>query len=250
MFSRSIGAAQLNGKPLGGSTRSLPLTLLQRHGIILNVRNAYDVASVSSWWSLIMTIPVNHFDRAKPFYPLIIGYVLQWLGLKELISRAVLGPRAIPQDAVQLGLQPEFLRWLNGPLEMRSEFTGDRIGVDVDDIAREILHEHMYLLPFLLRASGSLLILAHETTKDEPYRDTGPLWEFLRHCRNAAAHRGVFHFVHGEPRRPAVWGHLRIEASLQGLPLFKGEDGHGFLSPGDPVRLLWDVEQAYPSMRV
>src|SRR5262245_37266054 len=122
-----------------------------------------------------MTTPVNHFDRAKPFYPLIIGYSLQWLGLKELIIRAALGARDVSQEAVAKGLQPELLLKLTGPLEMRSEFNGDRIGVDADAIARELLDEGLYLLPFLLRISGSLLILAYETTKDEPYKDTGPL---------------------------------------------------------------------------
>jgi hypothetical protein len=31
--------------------------------------------------------------------------------------------------------------------------------------------------------------------------------------------------------------------------LFKDEkDGKGILSPGDPIRLLWDIEQAYPNI--
>jgi hypothetical protein len=197
-----------------------------------------------------MTPRVNHFDRAKPFYPLVVGYILQWLGLKELMIRAFLGPRGIDQEAIAKGLPLHELQKLAGPLEMRSEFSGDTINVDVDTFAREIVKEHQYLLPFFLRASGSLLILAHEITKDEPYRDEGPLWEFLRHCRNAAAHKGVFHFLNGEPKRPAIWGTLRIEASMQGTPLFKDEDGQGFISPGDPIRLLWDIEQAYPVMRV
>jgi len=195
-----------------------------------------------------MTIVENHFDRAKPFYPLIVGYISQWIGLRELILRVILSPRDLTQEAVQQGLDPELLRQLHGPLDMLSQFTGESIRVDVDKIGREIFDEHMYLLPFFVRASGNILILAHEITKNKTYSDKSPLWEFLRHCRNAAAHNGVFTFFADEPKRPAVWGHLSIEASMQGMPLFKGEDHNGFLSPGDPIKLLWDIEQANPSM--
>lgn len=197
-----------------------------------------------------MTVSINHFDRTKPFYPLVVGYVVQWLGLKELLLRAILGPRDIAWEAAKHGLQSELLEEILGPLKLRSEFSADPIVVDVETLASEIFQEHEYLLPHLVRASGSLLILAHETTKDEKYRDTGPLWEFLRHCRNAAAHSGGFHFTPGQPKRPAIWGHLRIDATLQGRPLFKGKDYQGFLSLGDPIQLLWDIEQAYPEMRL
>ncbi len=36
---------------------------------------------------------------------------------------------------------------------------------------------------------------------------------------------------------------------LQGTPLFKGLDGVGFLKPADPVLLMWDIEQAYPTLQ-
>jgi hypothetical protein len=62
------------------------------------------------------------------------------------------------------------------------------------------------------------------------------------------AHGGLFTFKGKEPCHPAEWGHFQIERTLQSTPLFKDEKGVGLLSPGDPIRLLWDIEQAYPSM--
>jgi hypothetical protein len=93
-----------------------------------------------------------------------------------------------------------------------------------------------------------MLVLAHELCKGKAAHDTGPLWEFLRHCRNAAGHGGKFNFKHGEPRRPAKWGAVEIVLGLQGSPLFKGADGVGLLGPADPILLLWDIEQAYPTL--
>jgi len=211
------------------------------------------------------TAPVNHFDRGKPFYPLVMNYLIQLLGFKELAARGLIGAREISVEDLQKATREPFdtadraavesalggLQKLLGPLELKSEFQNDRIIVDVDAIAEELIHgNHEYLLSFYIRAAANILVLAHEVTKDTSYRDTGPLWEFLRHSRNAATHNGLFHFTHGEPRRLAEWGPFRIEASLQGTSLFKDARGQGLLSPGDPIRLLWDIEQTYPNIRI
>lgn len=208
-------------------------------------------------------IPENYFDRSKPFYPLVVLYVTELVGLKDLLCRGLIGPtrfdnflssslRNIVKETQDKD-SPDFLvkiKKLQGPLELKSEFTGDSIEIDVNEIAKELVAEINYLAPYLLKSAGSLLILAHEISKDAEWHDQGPLWEFLRHLRNAAAHGGSFHFRGEEPVRLAQWGPFNIEKSLQGTPLFKNEENHGLLSPGDPVRLLWDIEQAYPRMRV
>ena len=206
----------------------------------------------------------NHFDRGKPFYPLVMNYVVQIVGFKELALRGVTGPREFADVIKQipaLGQIPpgresdaaavhDDLRKLMGPVQLRSEFLDATIDVDVDEMAREVASNSNYLAAQLMRSAGSLLILAHETNKDESWHDQGPLWEFLRHCRNGAAHGGRFHFRHGEPRRPASWGRFRITPVLEGTSIFKGFDKVGLLSPGDPVRLLWDIEEACPEMKV
>lgn len=205
------------------------------------------------------TIAPNSFDRGKPFYPLVMSFLTQMLGFKELAVRGVIGQRSISDVMSQLvgptavsdqalGSLRQSLEAVMGPLELRSEFSANRITVDVDEMAREIAQNSTYLGESLLYALGAVFILAHEMSKDKPWHDQGPLWEFLRHCRNAAAHGGRFNLLNGEPRRPAKWGPFEITPSLQAALLFKRVDGSGILSPGDPVRLLWDLEQAYPQM--
>ncbi len=207
---------------------------------------------------------VNHFDRGKPFYPLVMNYLAQLIGVKELALRGITGPEGLEELVARipaLGAVPagsdakvaevrDGLRKLGGPLQLRSEYQDSSITIDIDDIARDVVANHLYLLASTMRAAGGVLILAHELSKDAAWHDAGPLWEFLRHCRNAAAHGGSFNLLHGEPRRPASWGSFVITPQLQGTSLFKDAAGAGLLSPGDPIRLLWDIEQAYPQMSV
>ena len=209
-----------------------------------------------------MNISPNHFDRGKPFYPLVVNYIVFLAGFKDLAVRGAVGGEHLeevllktfslgnPQAATDEELRKlrENLRKLLGPLQLRSEFTGSHVAVNIDTLARELVSNVTYLSSVVMRSAGSLLILAHELTKYAPWRDRGPLWEFLRHARNAAAHGGSFNLRPNEPSRPARWGSFEIKRQLNRTPLFKDAAGLGLLSPGDPVRLLWDIEQAYPTM--
>lgn len=200
---------------------------------------------------------LNSFDRGKLFYPLIMNYLTQLIGFKELALRGVAGSASMDIILEQLGgrlkkpkEQLEDLRKplgeLAGPLQLRSESLDGNISVDIDEIAQEIANNGPYLLNFLMVSAGSVLILAHEMSSDWRGQDRSPLWEFLRHCRHAAAHGGKVSFTKDEPRRPAQWGSLVFLSALQGSPLFKQTDRNGMLSPGDPIRLLYDIEQTYP----
>lgn len=222
-----------------------------------------------------MSSPVpNYFNRSGCFYPLVTNYVVLMHGFLELASRNVvrLARGSVEASSPTGGGDPgrpflfspgrdvseeelnDFYRdparrevtRLIAPLSLRSEMQGNSIDIDADDLAEEIFDNHYYLLPWMMRAGGGLLISAWEMTKASS--DQGPTWEFLRHCRNASAHGGRFNFMKDEPRRPAAWGPFTIERSMQGTPLFKGYNGEGLLSPGDPIRLLWDIEQANPNL--
>lgn len=207
-------------------------------------------------------IAPNHFDRGKPFYPLVINYIVLLAGFKELAVRGATGGEqldAVLKRTLALGsAQPlsdaevtalrDNLRKILGPVVLRSEFTCGHISLDIEALARELVSNFTYLASVVMRSAGSLLILAHEMTKDTPWHDRGPLLEFLRHCRNASAHGGSFNLWPHEPSRPARWGEFAVTAELNSTPLFKDAAGHGLLSPGDPIRLLWDIEQAYPQM--
>lgn len=37
----------------------------------------------------MVQVPVNHFDRSKPFYPLVTHYLAQLIGFKELLLRGI-----------------------------------------------------------------------------------------------------------------------------------------------------------------
>jgi hypothetical protein len=237
---------------------------------IENTEVGFSTVSLGGWFggnTMNSTIPINHFNREKPFYPLVMNYLILLTGYKELALRGVIGPSnkdplelvkaklnassSILQEQAKVEIEKlsSQLSKLIGPLQLKSEFQGDRIEdrieIGVDFVANELVNNIGYLNSYLLMAAGNLLILAHEICKDTLFHDNGPLWEFLRHCRNAAAHSGRFIFHNNEPRRLAQWGQFQMAASLQSTPLFKGEDHVGLLSLGDPIRLLWDIEQAY-----
>jgi hypothetical protein len=190
-----------------------------------------------------------------------MNYLTLLVGFKELAIRGLLGKPSLDAaldsiggikdaSADQIDEVRTALSKLSGPLELKSEFSGNHVIFDIDEISREIAQNSSYLAEFLMRAAASVLVLAHELSKDRPWHDTAPLWEFLRHCRNAAAHGCSIHLQHGEPRRPAHWGQIQLTAQLHGTPLFKESGGSGLLSPGDVIRLLYDIECAYPQMTV
>jgi hypothetical protein len=133
-------------------------------------------------------------------------------------------------------------------LRLYSKALGGYLGASFEEASRSIASDAPLerLMRTMAVAAGDLLILAHAAT--ETYRDQGPLWEFLRHCRNAAAHGGRFNFNQAEPRRLAEWRGFRIERSMQGNPLIDTPGLRGFLDKGDPIVLLHDLETAFPKM--
>jgi hypothetical protein len=215
-------------------------------------------------------IPPLHFDRSKPFYPMVMTYVAALHGFTELLSRHLtrITVPTVPEDAtgtttgvppaqtIGKGGEKELIAFfevpnhrhvtaLLFPLKLKSESDPQPVELDVEDIAREVFDNGAYLAPWLPTAGNMLLISSHDATK--AHSNQGPLWEFFRHCRNAAAHGGRFNLLGGEPKRPASWRGLTITPALAGQPLFKGPTG-GLISPGDPIRLLWDIEQSTPGL--
>lgn len=134
------------------------------------------------------------------------------------------------------------------PLQLQGTVSGP-INVGVAEIAADFAQNGPYVAQSWSQSAISLLITAHETCKEMGYNTTDPIWEFLRHCRNAAAHGNSFHFTKREPRRPATWRGREITKDLQGTILFATEqEDSPFLMPADPVLLLWDIEQQYPGL--
>jgi len=203
------------------------------------------------------------FDRRSLFYPLITNYLILLAGFKEFGAAGLaLLIKEMPQgriqdlltDAEKRGNIDQVRRLLDTtplelyePLVMVSEQSHEKVQIDLTLTMREIAQHSSFLVQRVAPAAmGGLLIQAYESTSD--HHDRQPLWEFLRHCRNAAAHGGRFNLLHGEPHRPARWGRFSIEPTLHGTYLAARPERQGLLAPGDALRLLWDIEQAYPSI--
>ncbi len=131
-----------------------------------------------------------------------------------------------------------------GPRPLKCLTQSDGLEYSAEEIAEVCKENTASQMKALTVSGGSLLIAAYEATKDAS--DKGPVWEFLRHCRNAAAHGGCFHLASKEPSRPASWKSLTIDSELQGSPLFDILSDKGLIGLGDAVLMLWDVEQLMP----
>ncbi len=203
----------------------------------------------------------NHFNRGGAFYPIVMNYLHQLIGMKELMIRAQFGDEPIDAKLKRLlgesrktGNEEEYkklqasVKKLCGPLQLRSEQQDTHIEIETELIAQDTAENFSYLASYMLISAGQLLIVTFELIKESGHYEASPICEFLRHCRNGAAHGGKFNLRAGEPRNKAEWGKFIISADLNGSPLFRRPDGTGMLGLGDPVRLLWDIEQAYPNI--
>ena len=212
--------------------------------------------------------PKLTFDPQKPFYSPVVAYAVQVHGLLDLATRGLREEwekfRSRHQKSRLSSLEMEkmlcdeiregYSEHIKAVLQSQSapiigvQRLGSRLreGVKVDTVrlANEIFQKHQDPIEaYNKMTSGVLLIVSWEVTKSDHSQD--PLWEFHRHCRNAAAHNGDFNFRHGEPKRPAKWGALEILHTLQDTPIFSNSSGRGFIGPGDVLYLLADIEAKF-----
>lgn len=207
------------------------------------------------------------FGRNAPFYPFVISFSAAIHGLHELLSRALvdLGAATGSEDQIKeaiekIGGAKSVARFVNAsvtPLILRDlkleSSAGPNIGLDVSEIGPELYRERDYLLPYMIDAPiRSLLAGCYAATEDTERIPTHPVWEFFRHCRNAAAHGGRFHFKYNkrfkqqEPVHPAIWRGLAITTSMEGQPLVVPMNKEEpFLKPGDVLWLLADLESTF-----
>jgi hypothetical protein len=137
---------------------------------------------------------------------------------------------------LETGVTPLF-----GKQKHLAPLAGQSMKVDVNVLGHTIVKDHKRAHAYFDRMSaGALVILVWEITELEHSHD--PAWEFLRYCRNAAAHGGSFNFLHGEPRRLADWRGAQILPALQGSTLFADPPTQGSMGPGDVLYPLSDIE--------
>jgi len=212
--------------------------------------------------------PQLQFDPQKPFHALVVAYAAQVHGILDLTARGIRDEfqkvvsqhqqeRLSREELIEMvckGLKEGYADHVRAVLHSESTpLAGvQRLGsvfdqgpkIDTLLLACEIFSKYQEPLDVFSRLSaGSLLIMSWELTQADHSRD--PLWEFLRHCRNAAAHKGYFNFTKNEPSRPAKWRTLEIVNTLQGTPLFWDSQKRGFMGPGDALYLLADIERKF-----
>lgn len=186
---------------------------------------------------------LDQFDPHKPFYSLVLAYMCQVHRLAELISRGYhrafdefiekMNPSphiskkqliAIFQTHMNEAIRDSAEQTLLGgttalmlPLEMQA-WSGEGIKWDVAELADTVFSDKYAatLRYFNLLTAGSLLVLAWEHVR--PKQRIDPIAQFLKHCRNAAAHNGSFHFKPKEPKRSAEWHGIKIIRTLEGTP--------------------------------
>jgi hypothetical protein len=121
--------------------------------------------------------------------------------------------------------------------------TAKDIKLDIPELPETIFMEHDAAIRYFNRMSaGSLLILADDLVMKHR---GDPIVQFLHHCRNAAAHNGVFTFKRGKKYGPAEWRTLKIVRTMHRDPLFADPPKPGFLGIGDAVYLLADIEKKF-----
>lgn len=209
------------------------------------------------------SIPLYQFQRNSPFFPMVMNYQVLLLGFKEFGAAGIALhlqeladadyqkelAEARNRDNAELveRLKAAPIEELYPPLVLVSEFQDQHITIDALATMRELGKNAAHLVDDLkLSAASTLLVHAYEATEHLHNHHIEPLWEFLFHCRNAGAHGGRFTFRNDQPKHPAVWGRYTINrATHEGMPLIPYKGSTGLLAPGDPLRLLWDIEQRY-----
>jgi hypothetical protein len=207
------------------------------------------------------SIPLYEFQRSSPFFPMVLNYEVLLLAIKEFGTAGIaLYLKDLPDteyqevltDARTKGnaehierLKAVSIEELHQPLVLVSEFQDQHVTIDALATMRELGMNIEYLVDDLkLSAASALLVHAHEAT--EKFHNKEPLWEFLYHCRNAGAHGGRFTFRNDQPKHPAIWGrYILSRTTHEGMPLIAHKGIPGLFGPGDPLRLLWDIEQQY-----
>lgn len=207
-----------------------------------------------------------YFNRENIYYPLIMNYIYSIHGFIDLVSRGLINQlvelkKVNSEDEINNLItslhilddttKNEFKKIdKTAPLFAKQKFTksdGKDIEFEINEIADEMIKNGVYLISTLKNSACILLITAFEKTKDRDDQQE-PIWNFFYHCRNAAAHDNKFKIK--RDRFPAKWGNLEITKNMNGSKLFHENIKDGFLNYGDPIALLWDVEQKCKSMKV
>lgn len=125
--------------------------------------------------------------------------------------------------------------------------TGDG-HVDLEEVLQEI-HDRVMPANHIQQSLCCMLAIAAYQSipkKDRERLAENPVFQFLRHTRNAASHGNAWKFRKKEPALHAEWGQLVIDDTRKGddNPLQNRGCFFETLEPADLLCLLQDVEAA------
>jgi len=207
---------------------------------------------------------IDQFDKTKPFYGYVYQYFVNYYGSiilwnkyffkkftkiappnksieewEQFLSR--IGLKESEKEYLKIGI-PEYPMILF-PANLQNSFNKDSILIN-DDTMLERLGDVDSRLNAVSKMSNMVVVMAFEILPSYVRYNNEELCNFLYHCRNAAAHGGVFN-IKNEKRFPAKWKGLSIKPSSNGLNLVVDSKGIGFLRPMDIILLLLDIEKKY-----
>jgi hypothetical protein len=174
------------------------------------------------------TTPQIVFNAQQPFYPIVSGFLASVVGLGPLFDHR----NPLKLDQSQAAVFAGFL--------------APTVAIDMQQVISQTLGGGITSDQTLNGLCCMLANTAYETVKD--HNDVSPEFEVLRHLRNAASHRNRFHFMRGEPKRPAKWRTFEIDHTrkndqnpLHGTACFGTRFG-----PADLLLLLSEIECKLP----
>lgn len=218
-------------------------------------------------------ILIHKIDKNNFFYENIVTLAYTQFGINELFSRGFFADavRRYPDYNARAG----YFNSLGFPASVVDQLLRTRtftpkifipgfttkngsnvFRMDVEASAAHFLHDTKGLTDKNIELTHMTIIVAWEKVLGLELAD-GPIFQFFRHIRNAAAHNGKFHFSkqvidsNGELLKPAMWGNFEIKAAMQGKPLIvrTKKDESGFWDQGDLVEFLLDFETHYPEIK-
>jgi hypothetical protein len=154
--------------------------------------------------------------------------------LISTVTLASLNRPFLDQLLAQLGLQPLSDVTIN---------FGKRDGTnylyrDFDRAVETFTNNNQFNLEILGGYLLTLISMAGDQLRRNDYFDKTPELEFMRHLRNALSHGNKFHFLGGEPHRPASFQGYSLDASMHGQPVF-----FDYILPGDVLELMEHIER-------
>jgi hypothetical protein len=217
---------------------------------------------------------IHQLDRTNFFYESIVTLAYTQFGINELFARGFLiaGKKTFPKTN-------DFVNYIESsgfPHEVKNQIynlkgftpmifvpgfsTKDKTHtyqMEPNNSAVRFLQDDQGITHKNIELTHMTVITAWERIQCFNLAD-GPVKQFFRHIRNAAAHNGKFHFVKktldlqtGTLLKQAKWKNFEVTASLQGTPLIveNKNDLVGYFDQGDLVEFLLDFENHYPELK-